>query len=929
MFDKNYLLDQMLSFIEQGFNLVTLHSVSVHDGKYCCDCEQAKAHRAGYRNADGNPVQDCDRTGKHPAIANYTTSPVPYSEQRAEIEVMQGGSTGYGVLLHWHDYQLIVIDVDNHGAGQSGSKELSKLCDEVAGLTEALMSCGLVVETSNGGRHYYFKAPQGAYLKHLEGYSSIDIKVSGFVAGPGSIHKTGHVYKAAGDADASDITDAPDALIKLLSAPERAVATHNGRTFSADGDQMREMLSYMKPDRISKYDAQEYESYEPWLHVGMSIHAATGGSTEGLDLWEQWSRDMSGYNFDEIQYKWLSFGRSENGKTLGYLFDEARHSGWVPPAREGVATGSSDAYVEIPTDKPEDVPDNVAWPDKETIDALNLRRYADLTSPPGGVGAITEFILRSGFKPRPSLAVAGAIYAAGCAAAFSLKEIDGEQAPVPTNMIMACAAGSGTGKNSVINSVAYLLDVVGMSSASNGDFKSGQAITRALVEHQCALYNIDELGEKMMQVTKAHNSDSHSYLAGVIAQVMSMYSQSTSRAVIERELARSAAKDVAMRLKEIKSTITKDRTIKEGVQAEAEVDELATDIQRGRLERKAPEIHKQWLEMLEDKGVTATEDEENPPSGRCAWQIAERYVVAQMEGEKESLQRILVQLRGNYLSRPFLSMFGVTTGETFFPCMTPSLIKNGLWGRAMLFIEHDDAPWPADRAEPEELMALKWNAEDVMLRTSGSCANHFRNVGRVEEMKTREVVLEKTPESIKALEAIRVWEGVKAKSLYAQQLGATSLYNRGAELTERLAIVLAAAEPPVKEIGRCKDGTPYSRKSVMTIEHVRWAYAMIEKDTARKVLLLVASMDADPDMVSAAIICRVQVHTPRSEEDAVWKEALIEKVATGDVSRKQAISVIDKMIEAGKINQKQTIKNPFDAAMGASDESCIKLWWAE
>lgn len=928
MFNKEVLRENMLAAVDAGYRIVSLYAIEKReDGTLHCTCEQAKAHKNGYRDKNGDPVPDCSRAGKHPVQSGYTRSPSPYSEDRVDIEIDEGGINSFGVLLHFDDYQLIVIDVDNHGDGRGGDADFARLCDTYPDMASSAMACGLVVQTSNGGRHYYFKAPPGQYVSHLEGYENIDIKVSGFVAGPGSQHRSGSTYDAIDNATLDDITDAPESLLELLRAPEKTVSAHNGKSFSADAEVLKEMLSHLKPDMVSKYDSQTYESYDAWLHVGMSLHAGTNGSTEGLGLWDEWSQNMSGYNFDEIQYKWLSFGRNDDGKSIGYLYDEARNCGWIPPVREGAPTGQSEAYVEIPKERPADVPDNIEWPSERIIDTLNDRKHCDLTTPPGGVGAISEFIMRDGYKPRPALAVAAALYAAATAAAFSLKTISGK--PVPTNTIMACAAGSGTGKNAVINNVAYLLDIVGMSPASNGEFKSGQAVTRSLVEHQAANFLQDEFGEKIGQVIKAHGSDSQSYLAQVITQVMSIYSQSDGKAVIERELARSAAKDVRQRLKEIKSSVESEGTIKEGVSAESEVEDVAIDLQRGRYEKKAPELHAAWLSGLKNRGVTAEEDEKNPPSARVAWEVAERFVVGRMDGERESLQRILVQLRGNYLTRPYLSLFGVSTGETFFPCMTPALIKNGLWGRAMLFMEHDDAPWPSEKADGAELLALRWNAEDVMLRTSGGCANHFRNVGRVEEMKERETVLEYAEGAREALNAIRVWESVKAKSLYAQSTGATALYNRSAELTERLAVILAAAEPPTPRGGRCEDGSPYVRVSIMTVEHVRWAYAMIEADTMRKNLLLVAAMDDDPGMIGRAIECRLKVHTPRGKGNAIWEDALIEKISTGAITRGDVKTAINKMVDIGRIVRVQVETNPFDAAMGATGAESIKVYWDE
>lgn len=924
MFDKDNLKNHMLAFSDEGYHLVLLHNtVQRKDGTLACGCQQAQSFEKGYRDANGELVEDCPRVGKHPVNPGYTKEPTKFSDERIEFMCDEGGCTGYGVLLHWETYQLIAIDVDNHGEGRPGDADLSRLCSEADGLQAALMSCGLIVTTSNGGKHYYFKAPKGSYKSHLDGFEHIDIKVTGFVAGPGSLHRTGTVYASADNATAEDITDAPASLIELLRAEERVVSEYQGRNVEFDGPQIGDMLAHLKPEGVSKYDSVTYESYEAWLHVGMSIHAATGGSTDGLDMFDAWSQQMAGYNFDEIVYKWNSFGRSESLKGIGYLYDEARHQGWMPPARDSYVAEATDAFTAIPSERPDGIPDHVEWPEAFIVEELNKREKCDLTTPPGGVGVINEYIMRDGYKPRPTLSVAAAIFCIASASAFSMKRLDGTT--VPTNMIAACAAGSGTGKNAVINNVAHMLGVVGMSGAMNGNFKSGQAIVRALIDNQAALFNLDEFGEKVSQVRKAHDGESHSYLAGVFAELMSMYSQSKDNAVLERELARTAAKETRSRIKEIDKSISGDNRVNENVAAEEDVAILARELEDGTCTDR--DIVSEWHRALIEENLAPEEEQAKAEMHRQSWLVAEKHVCMRMTSERDSLKRVYSMLKDNRLVRPYLSMFGVTTGETFFPCMTPALIKNGLWSRAMLFVEHDDAPWQFERMAERELKVLRHSAERVMLAVSGGCANHFKNVGRVEEMETRETLLEYTDNAKAGIDAIRTWESVKAKSRYAQLTGATALYNRAAELTERLAVILAAGDIIANQPGKCEDGSKYARIATVTMEHVRWAYAMIERDTQRKHNLLIASMDGDPDMLATAVDARVKVHTPRGRGNAAWRGAVVEKIASGHVTRKDADKCISKMIEIGRIAEFVADVNPFDAGLGASAKDNTKIYF--
>jgi hypothetical protein len=61
--------------------------------------------------------------------------------------------------------------------------------------------------------------------------------------------------------------------------------------------------------------------YEPWLYAGMAIHHHTGGSAEGLRVWDEWSRQQPSYVEGDCDKRWSGFGSRKGGepKTIGYL----------------------------------------------------------------------------------------------------------------------------------------------------------------------------------------------------------------------------------------------------------------------------------------------------------------------------------------------------------------------------------------------------------------------------------------------------------------------------------------------------------------------------------------------------------------------------------------------------------------------------------
>lgn len=91
-------------------------------------------------------------------------------------------------------------------------------------------------------------------------------------------------------------------------------------------EQIKQCLEYIDPNC----------SYKEWLDVGMAIHCETGGSDEGLDIWDEWSsggddearRERVDYpGRDALEDKWRSFGHRSGpvltGRTLVHMANEA------------------------------------------------------------------------------------------------------------------------------------------------------------------------------------------------------------------------------------------------------------------------------------------------------------------------------------------------------------------------------------------------------------------------------------------------------------------------------------------------------------------------------------------------------------------------------------------------------------------------------
>ncbi|KFE34903.1 hypothetical protein DW2_10069 [Thioclava atlantica] len=67
-----------------------------------------------------------------------------------------------------------------------------------------------------------------------------------------------------------------------------------------------------------------------WLHMGMALHHATGGSEDGLALFHEWSERHPSYDPDETAEVWDSFGGGgKNPRTFATIRAEAERRGWI------------------------------------------------------------------------------------------------------------------------------------------------------------------------------------------------------------------------------------------------------------------------------------------------------------------------------------------------------------------------------------------------------------------------------------------------------------------------------------------------------------------------------------------------------------------------------------------------------------------------
>ena len=476
------------AYIDAGFRVMALHPI-LAGGK--CGC--------------GNPK--CTMAGKHPTAKGWESTPDWSDEQLETMEALGHFRGGFGVLCDGH----LVIDVD---ARNGGVESLAKLHKDVP----ELAACGFVVETGSGGgsRHFYFHLSSSLALQtKLDAYPGIDFKSSGYVVGAGSRHKSGKRY-AAVVGEPLDTTLAPESLLELLKRPERHRTHDNdGGVLDISDNELSEMLAHIDPD----------VSYEVWVRIGMAVHHVTNGA--GIDIWGAWSARGQKYDGPQsIAHHWHSFGKCANPVTFGTLAHHAQQGGWVQPV-------TFEPGVEFDI-----VP---AQPVSDLWDESNI----DLLRPPGFCGVIAEWINNQCRYPRERLAAAASLWTVGSVA--GLRMIDGRDG-VTTNLMVFGIAGSGTGKESILQSVQSLIQAANLHPALHGSIKSEQEIVRNLISHQAALYAIDEFGIFLSKITNSQKAGGASYLQGVIGMLMGAYSKASGTFLLTGDQKRELKKEQAQKI---------------------------------------------------------------------------------------------------------------------------------------------------------------------------------------------------------------------------------------------------------------------------------------------------------------------------------------------------------------------------------------------
>lgn len=564
------MINEIYDYIDAGFKVFGLHGSS----NGLCNCGDA----------------DCKAILKHPIMSNWQNVPVWSDEQIECFSELGHFDTGFGVIVK--DY--LIVDVDARNGGVQSFKKLVKDIPQV-------LDCKFIVNTGSGGgsQHYYFKLNDAdktkSLLQKLDKYKGIDFKSSGYVVGSGSLHESGANYETV-KGYPQDVDFAPCELLAILERPAFFRVQNNGLDLDINELHIVDLLEYCSPDC----------DYTQWVSIGMAIHHCLNGG--GFEIWDAWSKDSDKYSgAGQLQKHWHSFGKTSNPVGYGTLLHYAKEGGYCEPVTF-VYDGSLGAIDDI----------------KSLLD-----EPVDVKRPPDFVGELTQWINDQCLYPRENLAVACALTAVSSLA--GMRYVDGLDG-MSANIIAFGVAGSGTGKEQIMQSYLQILKAANVQSALHGGFKSEQEIMRNLIRHQAAFYCIDELGITLNKLQNASKKGGASYLEGIVGLIMSVYSKANGYLPITGDL-----KD------DIKQKLT---------------------LEYAQLEKK--------LEKLADDSSTEA-------------------MRSRLEDTKAQIEQAIKNVDDG-LEKPYLTLLGFTTPITFNELMTFEQATNGFLARAMIFSDLETNP---------------------------------------------------------------------------------------------------------------------------------------------------------------------------------------------------------------------------------------------
>lgn len=186
------------------------------------------------------------------------------------------------------------------------------------------------------------------------------------------------------------------------------------------------------------------------------------------------------------------------------------------------------------------------------------------------------------------------------------------------------------------------------------------------------------------------------------------------------------------------------------------------------------------------------------------------------------------------IENPYLCIVGLTTPERFDQLMDYDMAANGFMGRSLIFRERDDNPRSRERSAIRRGPVPDAIAGTLqMLYAPGYSAvpSRVERIGDQVEMETKDDAAELLDRIVRYFEEMAEEQGAT---------GMTAIPRRGYEQVAKVSMLLGIPE------------------GVRTVEHVRWAFALVKRDVADKIKLAYSNSTSDKqDALSVRIMSLV------------------------------------------------------------------------
>lgn len=239
---------------------------------------------------------------------------------------------------------------------------------------------------------------------------------------------------------------------------------------------------------------------------------------------------------------------------------------------------------------------------------------------------------------------------------------------------------------------------------------------------------------------------------------------------------------------------------------------------------------------------------------------------------QEALVHLLTTLDQG-LDRPFLSLTGFTTGKNFDELVDYEAAANGFIGRSLLCVETETAPrtrkgWKKQPIPEDLKIALQQIA-------MGGSFDMTRPAGARVEYYGEKKQIPSEPAAHDMLDRIIDFFDDMAEE-HKEKTGLEALPMRAYEQVAKVSLILAIPE------------------GLRTVEHVRWAFALIMKDLDTKMRLVTAN---DKEKDAPAISLRMKVAQQISGDTGETLGVIVNRLK--GFKKEDVETCLNKMVEAG------------------------------